>query len=654
MSDLGKDNPELTSLFRWLVLAGLLLWIAMAVASSAPTPPSESQEAATFAAINPDAATSPEADPLVVSTKTEEEKTITDKPTYGVVYCPNPPSSLRKPVTVNYACFQRGTVSEINKIEQSCNPGFEYTVRENKGNITITPKALPGVPIEGCTPNPPPARQCVTDSMKAIPSTSNDSCKARYCVGGTCTDVDTSAEEPLLSAENLKEGRVNLLLNATTDDERNALVAQMGLSSTEQNTVLQAFTEQMPGRISELEGKVKTNESAMARLQTIINGCSLYSYSAECADAKAEINQLEAENTRLNAQAQSLKNAQVRLSPGTSCMSAACVDREIAAREAALAGPGADGPAPTLTPPPTTFPPPQNQQGQQGQQSGGFGQFIQGFLKSLFGGGKEGGEAPPPGNQVPRSAGTCEPELLCSSTTLYQRNTQCVDTPVQQCQYGCSSRSECAASQNGQCANSPARPNVSGCLDGTWQAKYTNGCITDWQCISTIRPTAELSCQPLVADAGMTLSITYGCSAGTSAGSGFSTNGAISGATTTVLATPPEGTNTATFGLTCTNQGQTATDSCSVQVAKPAIVLVANPKSVESGEKATIGWVTSGMEECVVSSVQQSDFTDKYADKKNVNGVAETSPITEPTDVLLSCTTVGGNVREVTATILVI
>lgn len=632
MSDLGKDNPELTSLFRWAVLAGLLLWIAMAVASSAPTSPSDSQAAVILAV---------DAAKAVVEDKTATPS-LTDNPNPQYARCP---STMYTPrfVEINYACHQEG---EVGSFEQPCRPGFRYMVKENRGTISVTPQILPGgESITNCTKPPPP--QCTSENP-ALESTNHAACEAQYCVGDKCTDVDVNAGDSLLSAENLNEGRANLLLDAENEVERDNLVAQMNISSSETDTLLGAFNEQKTERITANATQIKSIEDYLA-----IQGCISPTYLTDVAGCEAAgtgLQRLKAENTRLDTLVLNpdlLADAR-RLEPAP-----IPVPNPLPAADSPVdPGPSVD---PTVPRPPTFSPPPQ--QGQQNpSQQGGFKEFLQGFLKSLFGGG-EGTDAPPPGNQVPKPPGTCTPELLCASNTLYQRNTQCVDMPVQQCQYGCSSKSECAvAPKDGQCLGSPTKPNVSGCLNGTWQAKYTNECITDWQCVqgNATKPTAQLSCQPLLADAGMTLAITYACSTGTSVGSGFSTNGALSGAITTVLATPPAGANTAIFGLTCTNQGQTATASCSVQVAKPAIVLVANPKSVASGEKVTIGWVTSGMEECTISSVQQDDFTEKYVGKKNVNGVAETSPITEPTDILFSCTTVGGNVREVTTTILVI
>src|SRR3989344_5695409 len=152
----------------------------------------------------------------------------------------------------------------------------------------------------------------------------------------------------------------------------------------------------------------------------------------------------------------------------------------------------------------------------------------------------------------------------------------------------------------------------------------------------------------------MTVAITWGCSEGVSVGSGFETGGNISGATSTVLTAPPTGANKVSFGLTCSNKGLSAPASCDVQVAKPAIVLVANPKEVkEFGDVSKIGWVTSSMKECVISSPQQADFTDRNATRTNVNGVAESSPITEVSDFVLTCTTLGGRTRHATPTVSV-
>ncbi len=215
-------------------------------------------------------------------------------------------------------------------------------------------------------------------------------------------------------------------------------------------------------------------------------------------------------------------------------------------------------------------------------------------------------------------------------------------------------------SSSNTCAAAPAQP-ASGCPAGTTIRPVTsqgsNGatCTTGWQCAASnaTTPTAQLSCQPQVADVGMMLTISYGCTNATgSTGSGFDSLGATSGSTTTVLTAPPTGVNKATFGITCINQNLSGQASCDVQVSKPSIVLVANPKVVATSTASTVGWVTSGMSSCVISSPQQADFTATNAGNTSVNGMATTSPITEDTDILLHCVTLGGGTRDATTTIV--
>jgi hypothetical protein len=215
-------------------------------------------------------------------------------------------------------------------------------------------------------------------------------------------------------------------------------------------------------------------------------------------------------------------------------------------------------------------------------------------------------------------------------------------------------------SSSNTCAAAPAQPTTA-CPSGTTLRPVTsqgsNGatCTTGWQCAASnaTTPTAQLSCQPQVADVGMSVSISYGCTnAVSSTGSGFFTNGATSGSTTTVITAPPTGVTKATFGITCINQNLSGQASCDVQVSRPSIVLVANPKVVATSTASTVGWVTSGMSSCVVSSPQQADFTAANAGNTSVNGMATTSPITQDTDILLHCVTLGGGTRDATTTIV--
>lgn len=216
----------------------------------------------------------------------------------------------------------------------------------------------------------------------------------------------------------------------------------------------------------------------------------------------------------------------------------------------------------------------------------------------------------------------------------------------------------CRPSTQSQCQSQPPQPPASSCTSGTWKPVQNGACVSSWQCVpsgASGNPTAQLSCQPKVADVGMSIAISYACGNSTgSSATGFSTNGALSGSATATTTVPSAGASTNVFTLTCSNQAQTASAQCTVQIAKPSIVLVANPKAVKSGEASTIGWITSGMQSCVVSSPDQADFTARNAANTSVSGMATTSPITAATQIDLNCETHGGDVRAASTTITVV
>jgi hypothetical protein len=152
----------------------------------------------------------------------------------------------------------------------------------------------------------------------------------------------------------------------------------------------------------------------------------------------------------------------------------------------------------------------------------------------------------------------------------------------------------------------------------------------------------------------MIVSMSYVCGSSTSStGSGFTTSGQLSGSTTTVMTAPPAGTNTASYTLTCINQSLTASAQCSVQVDQPSIVLVANPSIVASGSSAAIGWVTSGMSACTVSSPDSAAFTAANTGNTSINGVATTSALTAPMTVVLNCQTLAGAAKSATTKITI-
>lgn len=215
----------------------------------------------------------------------------------------------------------------------------------------------------------------------------------------------------------------------------------------------------------------------------------------------------------------------------------------------------------------------------------------------------------------------------------------------------------CTPSTQQQCQMQPQQPNPNNCSVGFWQAVYSGTCITGWRCIpsgtgTTTPPVATLSCEPPVADVGMSIAITYGCSSGLATSSSFRVTTQPGGSATTTLVNPPGGANTATYSLACVDQGRTSGAQCSIQVSRPSIILVANPKTVTLGGTSLISWLTTGMDSCVISSPDQQDFTERNSAYTSANGAATTSPVSATSMFLLHCDTFAGGVREATTTVL--
>ena len=211
------------------------------------------------------------------------------------------------------------------------------------------------------------------------------------------------------------------------------------------------------------------------------------------------------------------------------------------------------------------------------------------------------------------------------------------------------------------CQQSPVQPDPSQCSSGSWKpvSASGNGCLTGYQCVPNsdstggqpVAPNAKISCQPKNVDAGMSVTIAFSCgNSDGSSGTGFDTKNKTSGSVNAVI-DPPKDTSAATYSLTCYNKGLTASESCDVQVSRPVIILVANPKEVKTGEKSTIGWVTTGMKSCVISSPNQSDFNSRNAGNKNVNGAAQTSLMIGTSEFDLDCETLGGGSKSASTTV---
>lgn len=210
----------------------------------------------------------------------------------------------------------------------------------------------------------------------------------------------------------------------------------------------------------------------------------------------------------------------------------------------------------------------------------------------------------------------------------------------------------------GQCPQLPAQPPASACPTGTWRqmttAQSTGSVCPVWQCVtgSGTAPTAQLTCDPSIVERGTPINMTYSCTnSTTSTGYGFTTGGAVSGATTSTTLNAPENAAGANFALKCENGSLSAAAQCTVQIAKVSISLRAEPEVASIGSRALIGWVTTGMESCTISSPDQPEFTDRNASRKTTAGIATTSPITADSNFVLNCKTLTGGFKQETVTV---
>jgi hypothetical protein len=426
-----------------------------------------------------------------------------------------------------------------------------------------------------------------------------------------------------------------------------------------------AFADPLAQVQTQTQTQIKENQDAIARIQGYVDACQGETRGTGCETSvldakKKEVTNLTSQNTDLKKQLDQLTEAQVALKPGL-CPYGQPVNPTTGT---------CDGPGPTCI---------GNCTGGGGGGGGnpnntfGGGSGMSGLSSLLSGLGRglgSGLSAPAP---QPAPAQICSPDQAAYSQQQqqYQQQLQQYNYQLQQYNYQLQVSSAygqsvqpiapqqptpCSPSTQNQCTTQPQQPAASTCTGGTWQPTYNGSCISRWQCSGGNAGQATLSCEPKVADVGMSIAISYSCSSGTPKGNGFTIADPtkLTGTSTAVVAAPPAGTNTATYSLACTTDNQqTAGAQCSIQVGQPSIVLVGNPKTVRSGQTSLIGWITSGMQSCVVSSPDQADFTSQNAVNTSVSGTANTLPITKDSQFALRCQTIAGGTKTASTTISV-
>lgn len=298
---------------------------------------------------------------------------------------------------------------------------------------------------------------------------------------------------------------------------------------------------------------------------------------------------------------------------------------------------------------------------------GALGSMLQGLMKAL---------GSPQPSSAPAQACSTDPNVYAQQQQQYQQQLQQYNYQLQQYQYQqqmaeYQSRinggfltpptaptpiqpTPCRPSNADQCRTQVPQPSASACTAGSWQPVYSGSCIVNWNCSTgTGSPKATLSCAPEIADVGQSIELAYSCSSGVATSSSFAVASQPGGTSTAIVKNPPQGTNTATYTLACTEGGKTTGAQCSVKIAKSSIILVANPKTVAPGGTTLVSWLTTGMDSCVVSSPDIPGFTAQNEAYTSVSGAATTSPLTSAARFHLECLTLAGGTKSATTTVSV-
>jgi hypothetical protein len=88
--------------------------------------------------------------------------------------------------------------------------------------------------------------------------------------------------------------------------------------------------------------------------------------------------------------------------------------------------------------------------------------------------------------------------------------------------------------------------------------------------------------------------------------------------------------------------------------------LIATPEKIQKSEadevkrESTIGWVTTGMQSCVISSPDLPTWSDSQASITSVAGAVASPALTADTKFVLTCTTLGGTEASSTVKVLAI
>lgn len=542
-------------------------------------------------------------------------------------------------------------------VQQECKAGFVNKIGINKGsfpNIKDEPvdcyagqteaQKKQNVPAQNPLCKDLGANQCRV--VACVPQSMLKAGKNQCSVVGTCDTTDPTDCKNMMNKVQTGKATDIFSVMQTKNGDFPGFTQLLNQNVNGGNDIMAAFKDPLSQTKQQVQNQIADYDAAIKGVQDVIDKCGGDTRDPSCANLaefQRQQEQLKKEQATLQSQLKDLTDAQKTLSPecptGQTGTPPNCTP--VVLCSGANCGPGG-----------TPTPNPGNQN-----------TFSKSGLSNLLGGLTRGlGTQAPPTTQPPAQACSTDSNAYAQQQQQYQQQLQQYNYQLQQYQYqqqynygsyGASASaplppSACTPSTQNQCGLQPQQPNSSSCTGGTWRPQYSGNCIMNWQCSNL---GAELSCAPRVADVGMTLAIAYSCAEGTASGSGFTASGS-SGTTTATVAELPQGTNTATYALTCTQGAQTSGAQCSIQVARPSIILVANPGTIARGATSLLGWLTVGMKNCRISSTDDPAFTAQNLSNTSVNGTATTLASSNTKGYLLHCETLAGGVKDATISVV--
>lgn len=639
------------SVLAALVVAAVLASVAMIVQQESPVAYMQDQTAAAGDA-----------------TKSES----TCDPRFDYIYTEQPDGSLGKPQAIDYCSTGGATVaSQGPAIMTSAKASSAACSLDAQGKLVPPPGRRSQVRIHVNMPNSAP------DALKAdrISECSEN--------GGVVSSGTSNASDERLNRfmEAFSAGEIDKSeLQKLIDDPASRL------DESSSSAIADAFAAKQQDVLDEYNKNAADYNDTLAAIKDL--GCTSTSSGYQCDRLKTQLSQIEQKAIDLGDEYNRLSETQAALAPEAQCTALGggnCQnlpkkeDIDRCAQNNTLEGCSGyktwngtfnnqnnQCPGGNCT---TGQPPPNNRNGNPNSNNplSNLGKMLQGLGKALGGGGGSGN-----GSNQPEQ---CQPQYQCQDQSVQYNQCPQRNAPwqtVRQCPtgYSCQNNGCVATAPYGTCTSGQPRtappqpqPPASACTVGSWQ-DTSNGCQQSWQCVPTPTatstpasgaPTAQLSCQPLKAVPNTTITFSYACAGGATAASatGFSipSSTTLSGSATTSIAKPSGGTSV-TYSLTCTNgsatPNTTASAQCVVQVGIPTIVMVATPEKIAKSEtddikrKSTIGWVTSGMQSCVVSNTDFSNWTSQQAGNTSVSGGVASPVITQDTTFLLTCQTLAG------------